>query len=149
MTKPTEPGMYWVKRSYGADEWLPAVLSNLGTVMVIGDSDFDNGEHIREWGPPLPRPGTDGFEAAKTDGKLEALGAIEHRIKSWMRLHQMSIEALEEKRKKIQTKDKDAKPSDQDKKLYWMENGAHTTLDGLLRHIQKQDIAEALGEKTR
>jgi hypothetical protein len=40
----------------GLDEWLPAVFSNMGTVMVIGDVDYYDGDDITTWGPKIEPP---------------------------------------------------------------------------------------------
>lgn len=54
--KPTEPGFYWVLKSYGIQEWLPACLGSLGGVQVFGDVEFGDGSDVAEWGPRIKLP---------------------------------------------------------------------------------------------
>lgn len=56
MSKPTKPGWYWVKRTYGADEWVPCCLTNLGHPWLFGDVEEHDDSVIREWGPRIPAP---------------------------------------------------------------------------------------------
>lgn len=56
MTKPTKPGWYWVKRTYGADEWMPASVGTRGGVCVFWDTEHGDGSDVREWGPRIVDP---------------------------------------------------------------------------------------------
>ena len=56
MTKPTKIGFYWVKKDYGAEEWLPACLGNMGGVWVFGDLEYGDGKEVKEWGPLIGQP---------------------------------------------------------------------------------------------
>lgn len=88
-------------------------------------------------------------ELISDKARLATFREAEKRLVWWEGHHQRSIDALEEKRKKMQAEDPKAKPSEHDRMLYWMEKGALHSVGQILLHLRRDDIkplATKLGE---